>query len=154
MPSYAGAIQAIKDRLTANFTAIPVAFLNGDPVATRDGDGNPTPWALLEIRGTSGDDLRTIAVSRASSYGPSISCSGRMCSRPVGSGDSANARNLRRADRQRLPAMRLFYDSDGPRTAFENPHAKRRHGGDSGSDDGLWYRVSRCSVDGEYWHQA
>ena len=54
MADYAGAAAAMRQRLTANFTAIPVAMQNMAPPANPwppidPATGNPAPWAFMEV---------------------------------------------------------------------------------------------------------
>ena len=52
MADYAGAVQAIRDRLAANWTTTPISFQNEpfDP-PTDPNSGNPAPWVALEVIG-------------------------------------------------------------------------------------------------------
>ena len=51
-PDYAGAVKAIEDRLTANWTTTPIGFENDDRPTVLDGSGNLKPWAYCEILST------------------------------------------------------------------------------------------------------
>lgn len=146
-PSYAGAVQAVKDYLAANFTAIPVGYLNGEAPASNDSSGNPTAWALIEIRGTSAEP-RSIALKGQKLWTQFFMLWAHVFT-PNGSGDSAAREYAEQIGNVFREA--LFYDSEALHCVRTN--TPNVHDGDSGSDDGLWYRVS-VSVDGEYWYQA
>lgn len=48
MADLTGALEAIEDRLSANWTTTGISFENEDVAAKVDGNGQPIPWVLLE----------------------------------------------------------------------------------------------------------
>lgn len=136
MADIAGAKLAIKARLEANWTTTPIAYQNGADVTKQDANGNPTPWVYCEVIGT-GSELRGIGApgNHVYTYFGLINLHVFV---PIGSGDDL-------AEQYAVTLGEIFrgagFYSDGTGNFLRtwSPHTD---GGDSGSDDGLWWRVT------------
>ncbi|GJE14010.1 phage tail terminator-like protein [Methylobacterium longum] len=152
MPSYAGAKQAIEARLRANWTTTTVAVPNPTTeqtalVKTRDAEGETIPWVYLEIAdagsaqigvGRPGDQLWV--------YDGLINVHVFV---PDGSG-TADAEAYADQIGDIFRAARFYADTPGFEVRCGSP---RVSDAGSGSDDGLWYRVT-ATIPFEYFHRG
>lgn len=153
MPDYAGALAAIRSRLEANWTDTPIAWLNEDPPETVDEDDKPTPWVFCEITGT-GADIRG-----AGSPGDHVWLyTGLIFLHvfvPTGAGADIGYQHA--VALGEIFRTQEFYNSTpgyAVRTGVvEGGSGPRIDAGDSGSDDGQWFRVT-ATIPFEYWHRG
>ncbi|MGE0725098.1 MAG: hypothetical protein AB7O45_12030 [Alphaproteobacteria bacterium] len=142
MPSWAGAVEAIKDTLTAEWTLTPVGFINeAPPVSDRE------PWILLEV----------VTAARPTVYpgnpgDHAIIQSGLIYLHvlaPKGRGTDAAFTHAGNAGE-------IFRDRQ--LYAVDANHAVRSwtpviEGGGRHSDDGNWFVVT-CTIPFDYWHRG
>ena len=149
MADYAGAKAAIKARLAANWTTTRITYQNEDPEQpwppVRE-NGSPAPWVNLEIIGR-GSQIWTFGTTgnRGWRYDGDIHVHVFV---PVGEG-------IELADQYAVTIGEIFraakfYD-DG--SSYVRTLSPEIDDGDSGDDDGKWFRVS-MSVDFTYWHRG
>lgn len=146
MPDYAGAVAAIKARLAANWATTPVAYQNEEPPETIV-DGVPVPWVYCEI---TNNNSELHAAGKPGSlfwiYDGLIELSVFV---PIGSG-IATALQYAVALGEIFRAQ-TFYNETSPHLV--RCWSPRVDGGESGADDGNWFRVT-CTVPFEYWHRG
>lgn len=151
MPDYAGAKAAIRARLVAGWTTTRISFQNEQPAAPwppLTANNELAPWVDLEIVGT-GSEL--------------IGASGKAGNRlwhyygriivhvfvPVGSADAdASAYALQIGELFR--AAEFYNETPGFAVRTLAPEIDD---GDSGDDDGNWFRVT-MSCPFTYWHRG
>lgn len=153
MPSYAGAKAAIEARLRAagiahaNGTPLAIAVENGPEVTKVDGNGESWPWLYLEIQdagsaqagiGRPGDQLWT--------YDGLILVHVFV---PVATGNTLASELADRVG-DVFRAASFYRDVPGFEVRCWAPRTGDRG---SGSDDGLWFRVT-ASIPFEYWHRG
>lgn len=148
MADFAGAKAAIRERLeTAWASRTPLAWPNSakpDPV---DGQGRPIPWAYVEITGTDagihgvGEPGNHVVIDdgliTATVFGPADEGDDVATSLAVEIGE--------------IFRVKQFYDAE-PGTCVRT-WTPRMTGGDSGSDDGMWFGVS-VIIPFQFWHRA
>lgn len=152
MADYAGAVQAIRDRLAANWTTTPIAYQNEAFDAPVDpNSGNPTAWVALEVIGN-GSEQRTIG----GNGGHDWIYRGHILAHvfvPVNDGiATAHAhavtlgeifRGAQFYDSTAAHCVRSAYGGEGPST----------DGGGISADQGNWFRVTMtCPF--EYYHRG
>lgn len=152
MPSYAGAKQAIEDRLRERWTTTSIAVSNPtvpqqNAVKKVDDEGDPQPWVYLEIS-DAGSTQQGVGApgNQLWVYDGLI---GVHVFVPV---DSGNLLAAQYADEigDIFRASRFYADTPG----FEvRCWAPRTGDQGSGSDDGLWYRVT-ATIPFTYWHRG
>lgn len=147
MPSYGGAVEAVKDRLKANWATTPICFMNDTPCATQDANGIPIPWALGEIKGT-GNELHATGTPGLRTWIQNFMLWVHVFA-PTQSGEQL-PRTYAEQIGEIFRAKAFYNDTPGFRVCTMTPSVD---GGDSGSDDGLWFRVS-MNIEGQYWHLA
>ncbi len=148
MADYAGAVAAIRARLEAGWTTTPIAFQNEAFDAPVDpNSGNPSPWAFLEVIGTS-SDLRGVGVpgSNAWLYEGLIHVHVFV---PVNSGAAL-------AHQYAVTIGELFraasFYADTPPNVVRT-WAPRTDGGGTDADNGNWYRVT-MTCEFHYYHRG
>jgi hypothetical protein len=147
MASYAGAVQAIRDRLVANWTTTPIAFQNEPFEQPIDpNSGNPAPWVFLEVIGND-SELRG-----AGTPGDHVWLyRGHVLVHvfvPVDSGASL-AQQYAVSIGEIYRAAGFYGDDDN----IVRTWAPRIDGGGSGDDEGNWYRVTMtCPF--EFYHRG
>jgi len=144
--SYAGAVAAIQQRLRDNWTATPIAFQNGAEPGTTDVNGNPVPWVYCEVLNT-GSEIRGIGTpgDHVWLYFGLIHLHVFV---PVGSGD-ALAQTYAVQLGEIFRAAGFYSDGTGNIVRTISPQTD---GGDTASDDGLWWRVT-CTVPFEFYYR-
>jgi hypothetical protein len=148
MPDYAGAVAAIKARVAANWTTTSVAWANDENDSVKMNDnGDPIPWVYGEIINTwSGIEGAGKPGSQTWLYDGLISLDVFV---PVRTG-TALAFQYAVALGEIFRA-KLFYDDNAGH--YVRSWSPRLDGGDSSSDDGLWWRVT-ATIPFEYWHRG
>jgi hypothetical protein len=148
MADYAGAIQAIRDRLAANWTTTPIAYMNeGVPVMEDPNTLQPMPWVMLEVINTS-SEIRGIGTPGDILY----DYFGLIYVHvfvPQASGISL-AMQYAVAIGEIFRTAEFYNEEPGHAVRTWVP---RVDGGGSASDDGVWWRVT-CTVDFEYLHRG
>jgi hypothetical protein len=147
MPSYAEAKAAIEARLRAQWTTTPIAVENGKEVKKVDQNKDPSAWVYLEIADAGSTQVGIGAPgNQLWVYDGLIHVHVFV---PVGSGTSLPRRYADQiGDIYR--AARFYAEAPG----FEvRCGAPRTGDAGSGSDDGLWYRVT-ASIPFEYYHRG
>jgi len=150
MADYAGAKAAIRSRLEANWVTTRLSFQNEQPPAPwppTNGDGELLPWAQLEIASL-GSQIWTFGTegNRGWRYDGLIYV---HVFTPVGDGEAlANQHAV--AIGEIFRAAKFYDDGQGSYIRSLSPQVDD---GDSGSDDGNWFRVT-MTVDFTYWHRG
>lgn len=145
-PDWAGAAQAIEDRLRAQWSDTPIAVQNGKDFPKADADGTLKPWVYLEIEGA-GSTQRGVGAPGNQLWVDDGLIAVHVFV-PVGKG-AAKARQIASAVGEIYRAARFYDDVEGYFVRTFAPHVD---GGGSGDDDGLWWRVS-VSVPFEFWYR-
>lgn len=150
MADYAGAKAAIRSRLEAGWTTTRITYQNEQPAAPWppvDVDGVLLPWVNLEIASL-GSQIWTFGTkgNRGWRYNGIIYV---HVFTPVGGGD-AQANDLAVAAGEIFRAAKFYDNGAGSYVQSLSPQVDD---GDSGSDDGNWFRVT-TSVDFTYWHRG
>jgi hypothetical protein len=143
MASYAGAVQAIRDRLVANWTTTPIAHQNKDFEPPLDDDSNPAPWVALEVIGN-GSELRTAGKPGAHDW----LYRGHILVHvfvPV-NGGAEDAFEYASTIGEIFRAAAFYRDDDAG--ALIRSWAPQTDGGGISDDKGLWFRVTMtCPFD-------
>jgi hypothetical protein len=148
MPDYAGAVAAIKARVAANWTTTPVGWGNDANEPTKfDGSGDPSAWVYGEVINTS-SDIEGVGKpgSQTWRYDGLIYLHVFV---PVSSGTVTAFQYA--VSLGEIFRGALFYDNGVG--DFVRSWSPRVDGGDSGSDDGLWWRVT-ATIPFQYWHRG
>ncbi|MBE1208110.1 phage tail terminator-like protein [Aminobacter carboxidus] len=150
MADYAGAKAAIRARLEANWSTTRITFQNEQPALPWppvDVDGVLQPWIQLEVVGL-GSGIWTFGTpgNRGWRYPGTIYV---HVFAPVGSGE-ATANQYAVAIGEIFRAAKFYDDGAGSYIRTLSPQVDD---GDSGSDDGNWFRVT-ATVDFTYWHRG
>jgi hypothetical protein len=150
MPDYAGAKAAIRSRLIAGWSTTRITYQNEtplDPWPPLNDNGTLAPWVNLEIIGT-GSQIWTFGkdANRGWRYDGLIHV---HVFTPVGSGDGL-ATTYAVTIGELFRAAKFYDSTEG---YYVRTLAPQVDGGDSGSDDGNWFRVT-MTVDFTYWHTA
>lgn len=150
MADYAGAVAAIEARLAANWATTPIRKQNdATPVSwpPLDGSGNPSPWVQLEVLQNEAG-LRAIGVPDSHLWLDRGTIYVHVFV-PVSSGlTTAMQYAVQVGEIFRAAA---FYD-DGQGSIVRS-WAPRVLGADSGSDDGLWFRVT-TAIPFEFYYRG
>ena len=159
MPAdYAGAVQAIKDRFTANWKVdgaalTPVGFVNEADPQMADEAGALIPWVLFEIVSS---PSRIVGVGSAGNNNvlfPGLIKVHVFTPAQSGSGDGL-AKALIAAEMFR---NKTFFDDVTPgcfvRTGYRMDEQPRVDAGDVTSLDGNWFATT-ATIPFEYWHRA
>lgn len=149
MADYAGAVQAIRDRLVANWTTTPISFQNEPFEPPVDpNSGNPAPWVALEVIGNE-SELRA-----AGTPGDHVWIyRGHILAHvyvPVNDG-IALAQQYAVTIGEIFRAASFYNDGQGNILRTGIDPAPRTDGGGSGDDEGNWYRVTMtCGLEFYY----
>lgn len=151
MADYAGAVQAIQDRLSANWSTTPIVFQNEvrpDPWPPIDGEGVPTPWVYCEVIGNA-SALRGFGLPGDQTW----LYLGHVLVHvfvPQGWGTAtAHAYAVSIGEIFRSVA---FY-RDEAAGAEVRTWSPRTDGGSSDADNGNWFRVT-CTVPFEFYYRG
>jgi hypothetical protein len=150
MADYAGALAAIKARLVAGWTTTRITFQNEQPEQPwppKRANGSAAPWVNLEVMST-GSQIWTFGTvgNRGWRYDGFISV---HVFTPVGEGVE-QAFQYAVTIGEIFRAAEFYEDGNGN---YIRTLAPQIGGGESGSDDGKWFRVT-MTVDFTYWHRA
>lgn len=148
MPDYAGAVEAIEQRMRDNWTTTSVGFQNGDDPAKQDAQGNPVPWVYFEVIGNK-SGLRGVGKSGDHVWlYPGLIAAHVFV--PLGSGAKL-AQQYAVAIGEIFRAAAFYQD---PATGTEvRTWSPWTDGGDSAADKGNWWRVT-CRIPFEYLHRG
>ena len=147
MADYSGAMEAIKSRITANWSTTPLSFQNEPSPAVQDANANPTPWVHCEIFGLPGDiEGMGTPGNQTWLYDGLLHM---HVFTPTGSGDAIG----RQYADQLAEIFRNAEFYNGTPGFAVRTRTGYVDGGGPGSDDGLWYRHT-ATVPFEYWHRG
>lgn len=147
MADYAGAVAAIRQRMIDNWTTTPIAFQNESPPELTDANGNDAPWVYFEVIG-SVSGLRGFGTpgSNIWLYRGSIFAHVFV---PINTGiETAHGHAV--AIGEIFRAKGFYNDGLGSIVRTWSPQTD---GGDSGSDDGKWFRVT-CTIPFEFYYRG
>jgi hypothetical protein len=149
MADYGGALAAIRSRLEAGWTTTRITYQNERPAEPwPPKTGNVlTPWVNLEINHL-GSQIWTFGTdgNRGWRYDGMVHV---HVFTPINSGVEL-AQQYAVTIGELFRAAKFYDDGNGN---FVRTLAPQVDGGDSGSDDGNWFRVT-MTVDFTYWHRA
>lgn len=150
MADYAGAKAAIRARLETGWTTTRITFQNEQPASPWppvNGDAEIVPWVNLEVVGT-GSQIWTFGTegNRGWRYDGLIYV---HVFTPVNTGE-AIANQYAVAIGELFRAAKFYDEDPGSYIRTLSPQVDD---GDSGSDDGNWFRVT-MTVDFTYWHRG
>jgi hypothetical protein len=147
MGDLAGVYDAIKARIEANWTTTDIGYFNEDPPQSEDSSGAPIPWVLVEFSNTS-DGRRGAGTPGQNIWLAEGSVQIHIFV-PTGSGASlAYSYAVTLADIFRGASFYTVTPGEVVRT-----DGARIGGGDSGSDDGKWFRVT-VVVEWRYFYRS
>ena len=148
MANFAGAVAAIRSRVAAmRPVELPIGWPNEARPDVIDANGNPAPWAYAEVSST-GAEIRGVGVP-----GDHVVVEEGVIMMtvfvPDGEG-TATAYGLA-GQLGEIFRVQQFYDAE-PGVCIRT-WTPRISGGDSGSDDGMWFAVS-VSIPFQFWRRA
>lgn len=151
MPDIAGAMAAIEARLAANWTTTRIAYANTTPdqpwPPTNPDTGNDAPWVLIEIvNNLSNPRAAGVPGNQFWLYEGLVHVHVFV---PLNYG-IADARSYASQIGDIYRNKTFYNDTPGYQVRTISP---RIDGGDSGSDDGTWFRVT-STTNFEYYHRG
>lgn len=153
MPDIAGAMAAIEQRLADNWTTTRIAYANTTPdqpwPPVDETTGNTTPWVLVEVVNTTSGDGPRACGEPGNQFWLYIGLINVHVFVPLNFG-IAIPRSYASQIGDIFRNAAFYNDTPGYQVRTISP---RIDGGDSGSDDGTWFRVT-ATIPFEYYHRG
>lgn len=143
MGNFNGAVQAIQDTVTAEWTEIVTTSQNANGFEPPRIDGVPQPWGVLEVLPTFSEVIGTGTLKTYAYYGVIA----YHVFVPLGTG-IAEANRLAVAVGEIFRTRKLYDNGDGCYVRTVSPSVM---GGGTDADNGNWFRVSMM-IDFTYYH--